>query len=128
MRDAVDTDRAPAAVGPYSQAIRADGLVFTSGMGGIDPRTRRLVDGGAAAEARQALENIAATLEAAGSGMDHVVRVGLFLLDMADFNAVNEVYRSHFREPYPARTTVAVRELPAGLHVEIDCVARLASS
>jgi 2-iminobutanoate/2-iminopropanoate deaminase len=97
-------------------------------MGGVDPATRQLVEGGAAAETERALQNLAAALEAAGSGLDRVVRVGLFLADMADFAAVNDVYRNAFTEPYPARTTVAVRELPAGLHVEIDCVATVGES
>ncbi|MFN2484960.1 MAG: RidA family protein [Candidatus Limnocylindria bacterium] len=128
MRDAIHTERAPAAIGPYSQAVRAGNMVFTSGMGGVDPATRTLVAGGVAAETERALHNLAATLEAAGSSLDHVVRVGLFLADMADFAAVNEVYRGFFAEPFPARTTVAVRELPAGLHVEIDCIAVVAES
>ncbi len=122
-RQAVVTADAPAAIGPYSQAVRAGDFVFTAGQGGLDPTTRHLVTGGAAAETEQAVRNVAAILEAAGSGLDLVVRVGLFLADMADFAAVNEVYRSHFTEPYPARTTVAVRELPSGFRVEIDCVA-----
>lgn len=122
-RQAVSTEQAPAAVGPYSQAIRAGEFVFTAGVGGVDPATRTLVEGGAAAEAEQAIANLRAVLEAAGSSVDRVVRVGLFLTSMDDFQAVNEVYRRHFSEPFPARTTVAVKELPAGLHVEIDCVA-----
>ena len=127
-RHVVTTQRAPAAVGPYSQAIRAGEFVFTAGVGGVDPATRMLVEGGAAAEAEQALTNLGAVLEAAGSSLGHVVRVGLFLTSMDDFQAINEVYRRHFREPFPARTTVGVKELPAGLHVEIDCVAVVTSA
>lgn len=126
--EVISTDRAPAPIGPYSQAVRAGNLVFTAGMGGVDPVTRKLAEGGVAAETERTLQNLAATLEAAGSGLDRVVRVGVFLADMADFPAVNEVYGRFFSEPYPARTTVAVRELPAGLHVEIDCVALVRES
>ena len=123
QREPISTDRAPAAMGAYSQAIRAGGLIFTAGQGGLDPATRTLVEGGAAAEAERALQNIRAVLEAAGSGMTNVVKVTLFLTDMADFTSVNEVYRRHFSEPYPARSTVAVRELPGGFSVEIECIA-----
>ena len=119
----VTTEGAPQAIGPYSQAVRAGDLVFTAGQGGLDPATRTLVAGGVEAEAEQALRNLAAVLDAAGSGLDRVVRVGLFLADMADFTAVNEVFRRHFSEPYPARTTIAARELPGGFRVEIDCIA-----
>ena len=127
-RQAVTTKHAPAAVGPYSQAIRAGEFIFTAGVGGVDPATRTLVEGGAAAETEQAIANLEAVLEASGSSLDRVVRVGLFLTSMDDFQAVNEVYRRHFRKPFPARTTVGVQELPAGLHVEIDCVALAASA
>ena len=127
-RELIATDKAPAAIGPYSQAVRVGDLVFTAGQGGLDPVTRALVPGGAEAEAERALQNLAAILEAAGTGLDGVVRVGLFLADMGDFNAVNEVYRRYFREPYPARSTVAVRDLPSGFRVEIDCVAVVRSS
>ena len=127
-RDAIQTDRAPAAIGPYSQAVRAGDFVFVAGQGGLDPATREIVPGGVEAEAEQTLQNLAAILEAAGSGLDRVVRVGVFLVDMADFTAVNEVYRRHFTEPFPARTTVAVRDLPSRLRVEMDCVALVRSS
>lgn len=122
-RDAIQTERAPAAIGPYSQAVRAGDFVFVAGQGGLDPETRKIVPGGVEAEAEQTLKNLAAILEAAGSGLDQVVRVGVFLVDMADFASVNEVYRRHFTEPFPVRTTVAVRELPSQLRVEMDCVA-----
>lgn len=122
-REVIRTEAAPAAIGPYSQAVRAGDLVFVAGQGGLDPELREIVSGGIEAEADRTLKNLAAILEAAGSGLDRVVRVGVFLADMADFAAVNEVYERHFTEPYPARTTVAVRELPSGLRVEMDCVA-----
>ena len=127
-RQAISTDRAPAAIGPYSQAVVAGGLVFTAGMGGVEPATRKLVEGGAGPETERALQNLAAALEAAGSGLDRVVRVGVFLVDMADFAAMNDVYRRFFDEPFPARTTVAVKELPSNFRVEIDCVALVAPS
>ena len=127
-RDAIRTAEAPEAIGPYSQAVRAGDFVFVAGQGGLDPATRTLVAGGAEAETEQALRNLTAILGAAGSGLDRVVRVGLFLVDMADFTAVNDVYRRHFSEPFPARSTVAVRELPSFFRVEIDCVALARSS
>ena len=127
-RDVIQTDRAPAAIGPYSQAVRAGDLVFVAGQGGLDPATREIVPGGVEAEAERTLQNIAAILDAAGSGLDLVVRVGVFLADMADFEVVNEIYRRHFTEPFPARTTIAVRELPSRLRVEMDCVALVRSS
>ena len=127
-REVVSTPNAPAAIGPYNQAIRAGDLVFSAGQGGFDPATRTVVPGGTTAEAAQVIRNLAAILEAAGSGLDLVVRVGVYLADMADFAAVNEVYARHFMEPYPARTTIAVRELPAGLRIEMDCVALVRSS
>lgn len=128
QREVITTERAPAAIGPYSQAIRVGDLVFTAGQGGFDPATRTTVPGGTIAEAEQTIRNLAAILEAAGSGLDRVVRVGVYLTDMADFDAVNEVYARHFAEPYPARTTIAVRALPSGLKVEMDCIAVVGSS
>ena len=127
-REAISTDEAPAAIGPYSQGVRSGDLVFTAGMGGLDPATRRLVEGGVGPETERALQNLAAILEAAGTGLDRVVRVGVYLLEMADFAEMNEVYRRFFDEPFPARSTVAVRELPSGFRVEIDCVAAVRAS
>lgn len=122
-RQRIQTEAAPAAVGPYSQAIAAAGLVFCAGQGGLDPASGRVIEGGVSAEADQALRNLAAVLAAAGSGLDRVVKVTIFLAEIGDFAAVNEVYRRHFSEPYPARTTLAVRDLPLGLQVEIECIA-----
>ena len=99
------------------------GIVFTAGCLGLDPTTEKLVPGGAAAEARQAIANLAAILDAAGSSLDRVVKTSVLLVDMADYPAVNEVYRVAFPEPYPARTAVAVQALPLGARVEIECVA-----
>jgi 2-iminobutanoate/2-iminopropanoate deaminase len=122
-RRAVTADGAPAAIGPYSHAVVANGLVFAAGQVGSDPATGELVDGGVASQAERALANVEAVLLAAGSGLDRVVKTTIFLADMADFAAVNEVYAARVPEPYPARTTVAVRALPKGALVEIECVA-----
>lgn len=121
-RDVIETDRAPAAIGPYSQAIRAGALVFTAGQVGVDPATRTLADG-VGAQAEQALRNLAAILEASGSGLDRIVKTTVFLADMDDFATVNEAYAAAMPEPHPARSTVAVRALPLGALVEIECVA-----
>ena len=122
QRAQVQTDAAPTAIGPYSQAIRAGGLVFTAGQVGAEPATGALLEG-IAAQADQALRNLAAVLEAAATGFDRVVKTTILLVDMADFAAVNEVYARHLSPPYPARTTVAVRALPKGALVEIEMVA-----
>jgi 2-iminobutanoate/2-iminopropanoate deaminase len=111
-------------VGPFSQAIASGGYVFLSGQVGQDPATGRMVEGGVEAEAEQVLANITRVLQAAGLGLSDVVRVGIYLLDIADFAAVNQVYARHFAEPYPARTTVAVAALPLGARIEIDLVAK----
>ena len=121
-RAAVQTDAAPDAIGPYSQAIRAGGFVFTAGQVGAEPSTGALLEG-IAAQADQALRNLAAVLEAAGTGFDRVVKTTIMLVDMADFAAVNEAYARHLSAPYPSRTTVAVRALPKGALVEIEMVA-----
>lgn len=121
-RAAVQTDAAPTAIGPYSQAIQAGGLVFTAGQVGAEPASGALLDG-IAAQADQALRNLAAVLDAAGTGFDRVVKTTIFLADMADFAAVNEAYARHLSPPYPARSTVAVRTLPKGALVEIEMVA-----
>lgn len=121
-RAAVQTEAAPDAIGPYSQAIRAGGLVFTAGQVGAEPSTGVLLDG-VAAQADQALRNLAAVLEAAGTGFDRVVKTTIMLVDMADFATANEAYARHLSPPYPARTTVAVRALPKGALVEIEMIA-----
>lgn len=121
-RAVVQTDAAPGAIGPYSQAIRAGGFVFTAGQVGAEPSTGALADG-VEAQADQALRNLAAVLEAAGTGFDRVVKTTIFLVDMADFATVNEAYARHLSPPYPARTTVAARALPKGALVEIEMVA-----
>ena len=122
-RHVIRTDDAPAPVAPYNQAVAAAGLVFASGNVGVDRATGSLVEGGAGAEAERAIHNLGLILDAAGSGLDRVLKTTVFLVDMADYAAVNEVYRTAFPEPYPARTTVAVAALPLGARVEIECVA-----
>ncbi|HLE88528.1 MAG TPA: Rid family detoxifying hydrolase [Candidatus Limnocylindria bacterium] len=121
-RVSVQTDGAPSAIGPYSQAIRGGPLIFCAGQVGTDPRTGTLADG-VAAQADRALTNLAAVLAAAGSGLDRVVKTIIFLVDMDDFTTVNEVYARHLAAPYPARSTIAVRALPKGALVEIEAVA-----
>ena len=121
----VATDGAPAAIGPYVQARVEGELVFCSGQIALDPATGTLVTGGIVAEARRVLENVRAVLRAAGGDLASVVKTTVFLVDMADFAAMNEVYAEFFAAPYPARSTVAVAALPRGARVEIEAVARL---
>lgn len=122
--ETIATDGAPKAIGPYSQAIVAGDLVFCAGQGAIDPATGAAVGGGdLRAETERTLANLIAVLEAAGSDLAHVVKTTVFLIDMADFTTMNEVYAKHFGAHRPARSTVAVAALPRGLRVEIECVA-----
>lgn len=121
--ETVATSGAPRAIGPYSQALRAGGFLFTAGQVGFDPTTGELVDGGIAEQTRQVLRNIRAILEAGGSGLAQVVKTTVFLVDMADFGAMNEVYAEAFGAHRPARSTVAVAALPRGARVEIEAVA-----
>ncbi|MBT8338141.1 MAG: RidA family protein [Gemmatimonadetes bacterium] len=122
----IHTDAAPAAIGPYSQAIECDGWVFCSGQIPFDPETMEVVDGDVQAQTEQVMVNLRQVLEAAGARLDTVVKTTIFLADMGDFAAVNEVYGRHFGDHRPARATVAVRELPKSVDVEIECVARVA--
>ena len=119
----INTDNAPAAIGPYSQAIAAGNMIYLSAQIGLEPKTGKLVDGGIAAETKQTLENIKAVLLAAGSDLTKVVFVNVYLVDMNDFAAMNEVYGGYFKEPYPARATVAAKSLPKNAKVEISAVA-----
>lgn len=121
-RQPISTGAAPAAGGPYSQAIRAGDLVFTAGQLGSDPATGQLADG-VAAQAEQALRNLSAILDAAGSGLDRLVKVTVFLADIGDWPALNEVYTRVVPEPFPARSAFAVGALPLGALVEIEAVA-----
>ena len=122
QREVIQSAAAPRAVGPYSQAVRAGDHVFTAGQVGVDPTSGALADG-VSAQAERALQNLAAILEAAGTRLDRVVKATIFLVDMADFAAVNEAYAVVFSAPYPARSTIAVRGLPLGARVEIECIA-----
>ena len=121
----IATNAAPAAIGPYSQAIRAGSLLFVSGQIPLDPATGTLVSGTIAQETRRVLSNLVAILDAAGSRPEQVAKVTIYLLDMADFAAVNSVYGEFFKPPFPARATVQVAALPRGARVEIDCVAQV---
>jgi 2-iminobutanoate/2-iminopropanoate deaminase len=123
-RQAVTTTNAPAAIGPYSQAIALDGFVFCSGQLGLDPATGELVEGGVEAQAERSLRNLAAVLDAAGLTIDDVVKTTIFLADIGDFAAVNAVYARQVTDPPPARSTVAVAALPKGGRVEIEVIAR----
>jgi 2-iminobutanoate/2-iminopropanoate deaminase len=122
-RRVVRTERAPRAIGPYSQAVVANGFVFCSGQIGFDPATGAMVAGGTAEQTEQVLKNLAAVLAAAGSDLSHVTKTTVFLADMDDFAAMNEVYQRHFKTDFPARSTVQVARLPRGALVEIEAIA-----
>lgn len=119
----IHTDNAPKALGPYSQAIEAGGMVFASGQVPIDPATDQFVEGGIKEQTRQSLTNARNILLAAGTDLTHVVKTTVFLSDMDNFAAMNEVYAEFFQQPYPARSAVAVKTLPKGALVEIECIA-----
>jgi 2-iminobutanoate/2-iminopropanoate deaminase len=122
-KEAVTTDRVAPPVGPFSPAIRAGGTIYLSGQVGQDPSTGKLVDGDVASQTEQIFRNIGEVLTAAGKSFRDVVKVGVFLADLRDFQAMNAVYARYFEPPYPARTTVGVAALPLGAAVEIDLVA-----
>ena len=119
----IHTDNAPKALGPYSQAIEAGGMVFASGQVPIDPATDQFVEGGIKEQTRQSLTNARNILREAGTDLTHVVKTTVFLSDMNNFAAMNEVYAEFFQQPYPARSAVAVKTLPKGALVEIECIA-----
>ena len=123
MRDVIATKDAPQAIGPYSQAIRVNGFVFVSGQVAIDPSTQQVISGNVAAQTDRVIKNLSAILKAAGSGLEKVVRCGVFLKNMGDFAAMNEVYGRHFSTVPPARSTVEVARLPKDVLVEIDVIA-----
>lgn len=120
---AIHTSQAPAAIGPYSQAIEVNGFVFASGQIPIDPATGNFVEGGVKEQTRQALTNASHILQEAGTDLAHVVKTTVYLADMGDFAAMNEVYAQFFSEPYPARSAVAVKDLPKGALVEVEVLA-----
>ena len=119
----IHTDNAPKALGPYSQAIEAGGMVFASGQVPSDPATDQFVEGGIKEQTRQSLTNARNILREAGTDLTHVVKTTVFLSDMDNFAAMNEVYAEFFQQPYPARSAVAVKTLPKGALVEIECIA-----
>jgi 2-iminobutanoate/2-iminopropanoate deaminase len=123
LRETIQTENAPAAIGPYSQAIKAGGFVFASGQIPTDPQTGEFVAGGIAEQTEQVLKNLKAVLEAAGSSLDQVVKTTVFLADMKDFPGMNEVYATFFSGPPPARVTVAAAGLPRDARVEIEAIA-----
>jgi 2-iminobutanoate/2-iminopropanoate deaminase len=125
VMEQLTTDDAPAPLGPYSQGIVDGDRIFVSGQGPIDPETGDVVDGDAGDQAAQVLENAAAILDAGGASLDDVVKTTVFLTDMGDYDAVNEVYAEYMSDPFPARSCVAVRDLPGGIDVEIELIARV---
>jgi 2-iminobutanoate/2-iminopropanoate deaminase len=125
MKDRVQTDNAPGAIGPYSQAIKANGFVFASGQVPLDPATGKMVQGGIGEQTERALKNLKAVLEAAGCSLDRVVKTTVFLADLGDFVEMNEAYGKFFGEHPPARSTVEVSRLPRDARVEIDVIALL---
>lgn len=126
MKKIILTDRGPKPIGPYSQAVSTDGLLFVSGQIPIDPATNNLVAGDIATQTRRVMDNLKAILEAAGSGPDRVVKTTIYLKDLNDFAKVNEVYATYFPKDPPARATVQAAALPKGAAVEIDCIATIA--
>jgi reactive intermediate/imine deaminase len=121
-RKTIHTPKAPNAIGPYSQAVAAGGMVFLSGQIGLDPATGEIVAGGLEAEARRAFANLAAVAEAAGSSLAAAVRVTIYLADLGQFAVANRIMQEYFREPYPARVTIGAAALPRGAAIEIDCI------
>ena len=121
-RKTVNTDHAPKAIGPYSQAVAAGGMVFLSGQVGLDPKTGEIVAGGLEAEARRAFSNLAAVADAAGSSLASAVRVTVYLADLGQFAVANRIMQEYFSEPYPARVTIGAAALPRGAAIEVDCI------
>ena len=121
--ESIQTDRAPQAIGPYSQAIKANGFIFASGQIPLDPATMRIVEGGIEEQTARVLDNLKAVLEAAGSSLDRVVKTTVYLADMNEFAAMNEIYSRYFGATKPARATVQVARLPRDVKIEVDVVA-----
>ena len=127
MREAISTSAAPAAIGPYSQAIRAGSLLFVSGQIPLDPETSTLVEGDVRVQTHRVFRSLAGILEAAGTSLERVVRATVYLADMNDFAAMNEVYATYFTSPAPARSTIQAARLPRDARVEIDVIAEIAN-
>ena len=125
MIETVATDRGPKAIGPYSQAVRANGFVFLSGQIALDPKTQQIIEGGISIQTERVLENLKAIVEAAGSSLQRVVKTTVFLADMTEFGAMNEVYSRYFVSNPPARSTIEASRLPRNVRVEIDLIALL---
>ncbi len=123
-REAIRTDKAPKAIGPYEQALKVDGWVFTSGQIALDPKTGAMVEGGIVAQTRRVLENLLNVLEAAGTSMSRVVKTTVYMTNLADFQQMNEIYAEYFPQEKPVRSTVGVASLPRGAMIEIDVVAQ----
>ncbi len=121
----ISTDKAPAAIGPYSQAVKCGNVIYTSGAIPVDPASGNVVAGGAAQQAEQAIKNLAEVLKGAGAGLENVVKTTVFIKDMNDFAAINEVYKKFFTDNYPARSCVEVARLPKDVLIEIECIAVL---
>jgi len=121
-KEIISTENAPQAIGPYSQAVKAGGLMFISGQIPLNPETGDLVSGSIEDEANQVLQNIKSICEAAGYGMEDIVKITIFLTDLGNFATVNDVMKKHFSEPYPARATVEISGLPLGVNVEIEAI------
>jgi len=124
----LSTDEAPASIGPFSQGVRDGDRIFVSGQGPIDPDSGEIIEGDVRDEARQTIENVDAVLRAAGAGLDDVVKTTVFVRDMDNYDAINEVYADQFSAPYPARSAVEVADLPVDIEVEIEVVARAADA
>lgn len=125
-RSVIKTDRAPAAIGPYSQAIKAGSTVYLSGQIPLDPATMELVGGGMDAQVRRVFDNLRAVCDAAGGALHDIVKLNIFLTDLSHFNQVNEIMKEYFQEPYPARAAIGVAALPKGAEVEMDAVMDIA--
>ena len=124
MRNAILTEKAPKPLGPYSQAIVEGDFIFVAGQGCTNPKTGKLERGDVRSETKQTFENLRAILQAAGASLDHVVKCNVYLRDINDFVAMNEVYETFFSAPFPARTTIQAGALPGGIAVEIECIAK----
>ena len=125
MKEIISTDKAPAAIGPYSQAVKVGNLLFTSGMIPIDPATNTLVEGGIEVQTERALENVKALLEASGTSLDKVVKTVVFIKNMDDFAKVNEIYAKYFTKDFPARSCVEVARLPKDVLIEMEAIAEI---